>query len=1410
MNLLELYAKLGLDVSDYERGLLGAEGTAKSFGSRIGGAFKTVARVGAQALTAATGAATAFAGASVKAGMEFDSSMSQVAATMGLTVDEMQTSVETVNLAWGSFTGNLREYAQEMGKNTVFSAKEAADALNYMALAGYDVKDSMTMLPNVLNLAAAGNMDLARASDMVTDTQTAFGLKMEEMPRLVDEMAKAASTGNTSVEQLGDAFLTVGGLARELNGGFVKLANGTQKPVNGIQEMEIALVAMANAGIKGSEAGTHMRNMLLKLASPTSDGTMQMEALGVSVFDTEGNMRSLSDVFGDLNERLGELTQEQKIQAISDLFNTRDLASAEALLHAVGEDWNEIGESILDAQGAAQKMADTQLDNLAGDITLFKSALEGAKIALSDRLTPSLRKFVQFGSRTVSKITDAFSKRGLAGAVDVAGDAIGELLGKALDVLPRMVEAGGRLLRGVIDGIVKKLPDLASAAGRIIADFAKYIIRSIPQIIKAAGEVMKAFANGIVEAIPALQPFGKVIGFLADNIETLTTVIVPAVAAFMAFKKFGPIVDTINNAQKAFGGLHKILAANPYALAMAGAVALGAAVTEMFPTEAQQRAREFDESLKELDERFEGIAESNEAYRLSEESRLEAVNAAKQAADEEMGKISELRGQLDSLIGKNGEVKQSDHERANQIAGELMEALGIEYERNDDLIGQYINMQSEIDKLMVKKKAQAVLDANQDAVIEASKNLEEAQINVYKAEQALADQRNDKIIPLQEQIAAKERELQEAQADWPEYMDATGTSIDRLQQELDSLNAELQREQEALIHYKQELINAQDTHAGYATTMAQNDALMAAVLSGDADQIQSALDKVTSGYQTAETSNAGSLQRQLETQKQTFDIMERAVAEHGERQAGAARDAAAKTLLQFATEYAKAPAEARAALEPLDDETVAAIEQAMDAMGLSTNEGMAELLEIIKGQRDEFSENGASLIDGLIEGMEQEAPEVNTRAEGIVLDANNAVRGAAGINSPSTVWAEFGRNLGEGMSQGIEESADGVATATETMMLGAETATNESLTRQYDSFVQNYGNILDAATTEGAKITAQDVKNAADRVKKTVKEFGKRIKEEDKVAQDNKKKNNTNDSALKSQDIKNTMARVKEAAAELKKRIAEEDKIAQENKRKHQANDAALKTQSVSNAKLLVQDTTKEYAKMPGEAEKAIAPIGDKMKGTIDTAKSEKIIPSIQGVVSDSKTEFGKIVTEAENAVGDLGTKMKSKIDLAKSQSIIPAIEGITSGAKTALSGLSKDFEGIGQNMGEALAKGIEAKKDRVARAARDLGTTASGNLKTTVEIASPSKLFMRYGEYIGEGLAIGIENSTPDVEKAVDEMINLGTMTAGDIGVGGRRNSSGFVQNLTINSPRELSAAEIARQTRAANREMVLQLRMA
>lgn len=472
-NVFELVAKLLLDSSDYDSKLKTAGELAKTVGSGIGTAIKTAgAMVGA-----ATTAVVAFAGESVKTGMTFDSSMSQVAATMGTTVDEIQ---------------NLREFALQMGSTTAFSASQAADALNYMALAGYSADEAMTALPNVLNLAAAGGIELARASDMVTDAQSALGLSFEESAVLVDQMAKASSKSNTSVSQLGDAILTVGGTAKNLAGGTTELST--------------ALGLLADNGIKGAEGGTALRNIILSLSAPTDTAAKKMEELGLSAYDADGNLRPLQEIFEDLNGTLSNMTQGEQTEVLNTLFNKVDLKSANALLATTSERWEELSAAIDDADGAAKQMAETQLDNLAGDITLFQSALEGAKIAISDELTPTLRDFVQFGTDAITGISTSYQYFGLEGAATAIGTFLNTALSRILEMLPSFVDAGMQLVSTLGQGIMNNLPEIITIATDIVLSLSEYIIEALPQIVDAGFQVVEQLAVGIAQALPELIP----------------------------------------------------------------------------------------------------------------------------------------------------------------------------------------------------------------------------------------------------------------------------------------------------------------------------------------------------------------------------------------------------------------------------------------------------------------------------------------------------------------------------------------------------------------------------------------------------------------------------------------------------------------------------------------------------------------------------------------------------------------------------------------------------------------------------------------------------------------------------------------------------------------------------------------
>ena len=475
---------------------------------KLGGVLKGLGA----AVTAASVAVGAFAGASVGVGMNFDSSMSQVAATMGYSVEELNTVGSEANK---TFT-ELRGFAMEMGATTAFSASEAADALNYMALAGYDSEKSMAMLPNVLNLAAAGGIELAAASDMVTDAQSALGLTMDETTELVDKMAMASSKSNTSVEQLGNAVLAIGGTAKNLAGGTTELST--------------ALGILADNGIKGAEGGTHLRNIILSLGSPTDTAAKALSKLGVEVFDAEGKMRPLNETFGDLNDALSTMSQGDRLAAIGDIFNTTDIASVNALLGTSAERWDELGTAIGDASGAAGDMAKTQLDNLAGDITMFKSALEGAQIVISDQLTPDLRKFTQFGTEAISTLSTAFQEGGLSGAMGALGGILSDAVGMIVDMLPSMVDAGVQLLGALGEGLLSNVPVLIEAATQIVVTLAEGLSSSMSGLDSSGNETLTRITDSLIENLPVLiGAAGQIIITLASGIGSALPDLIPSV-----------------------------------------------------------------------------------------------------------------------------------------------------------------------------------------------------------------------------------------------------------------------------------------------------------------------------------------------------------------------------------------------------------------------------------------------------------------------------------------------------------------------------------------------------------------------------------------------------------------------------------------------------------------------------------------------------------------------------------------------------------------------------------------------------------------------------------------------------------------------------------------------------------------
>ena len=293
--------------------------------------------------------------------------------------------------------------AKEMGATTKFTAAESAEAFNYMAMAGWNAEQMMGGIEGILNLAAASGEDLGTTSDIVTDALTAFGLKASDATHFSDVLAQASSSANTDVGMMGETFKYVAPLAGAM--GY------------NIEDMSAAIGLMANAGIKGSQSGTSLRNIITNLASPTDTVAGAMDDLGISLTDSDGKTKSFGETLSDLRISFADLDEVQKTQYASAIAGKEGMSGLLALINSSDEDFDKLTDSIKNCTGASEKMAEIRLDNLEGDVTLFKSALEGAQIAISDKLTPVLRNLVEKATDWLPTVQDK-----LLSAIDVVMD----------------------------------------------------------------------------------------------------------------------------------------------------------------------------------------------------------------------------------------------------------------------------------------------------------------------------------------------------------------------------------------------------------------------------------------------------------------------------------------------------------------------------------------------------------------------------------------------------------------------------------------------------------------------------------------------------------------------------------------------------------------------------------------------------------------------------------------------------------------------------------------------------------------------------------------------------------------------------------------------------------------------------
>lgn len=526
---LQKEAQEAARVSNSSFGRLGQKFT--DIGPKLTNVGESMKNVGRSMSMYVTAPVVAGFGLAAKKSIDFDDSMRKVKATSGATGGEFQ---------------QLRDKALEMGAKTKFSASESAEALNYMALAGWDTKDMLGGIDGVMQLAAASGEDLGAVSDIVTDSLTAFGMKAKDSGRFADVLAQTSSKANTDVRGLGEAFKYAAPVAGAL--GYT------------VEDTSIAIGLMSNAGIKGEKAGTALRTMFTNLAKPTKAMKDKMEELGISITDSNGKMLPMRDVMGQLRDKFKGLSKDQQASAAATIFGKEAMSGALAIINASDEDYKKLTKSIDNSTGASKRMSDEMEGGIGGSIRKMKSAIESLAISIGDVLAPHIRKAADFLAMLADKFTNmpGWVKTGVVG-LGIFAAALGPLI--------LTTGAFTAALGSIMTTIGPVMTDITKAGGlmNFLGTKAPFAAKGLTLV----GGAFKSMLGPVGLAIAAIVAIGTAFVVAYKKSETfrniVNTVVTPIKNAFIGLgnviKQFFSAIGAImnNNSGKGLNILKKIL-----------------------------------------------------------------------------------------------------------------------------------------------------------------------------------------------------------------------------------------------------------------------------------------------------------------------------------------------------------------------------------------------------------------------------------------------------------------------------------------------------------------------------------------------------------------------------------------------------------------------------------------------------------------------------------------------------------------------------------------------------------------------------------------------------------------------------------------------------------------------------------
>lgn len=926
-----------------------------------------------------TAAVTGIGAAAVKTTADFDESMSNVSAISGATGEDFN---------------RLREKAREMGAETKFSASEAADAMSYMAMAGWKTDDMLNGISGIMNLAAASGADLATTSDIVTDALTGMGYTAADAGRLADVMAAASSNANTNVEMMGETFKYVAPVCGSL--GY------------SMEDTALAVGLMANSGIKASQAGTQLRAAITNMVKPTESMEGVMNELGIEIANEDGSMKSLDETLKILRESFAVTTEEQKAQRLATLEQQAIADGYGETLKGLSEEEKYFQLAMYAGQEQIKDMSEAQFKKQAMDKLGIKVTKKTNKAQVAQNLALAL------GTQAIEGLTQEqqsayaatlFGKEAMSGMLAIINaseedynklsDAIANSEGAAEDMAETMQDN----LNGQLTILKSQLQEAAIAIGDALIPKIRALVAKIQQWTDWFNKLDATQKETVVK-----------IGLLVAAIGPLLISIGKLSTGIGALMKMLPVISGGLTALSASGGPLFLTALAVGVLGGAFLAAQGNMV------DYYEDARELTEAEKENKEKVE---ELKGAYDELSQRRQESVSVI----EAQSGKEKELWKELQNITDENGKINEGYEVRAAFIVNKLKNALGIEIDMVDGVIKDYKGLQQEINNLIEKKKAEATLNAYQESYTEAivkQKGAREALFDATKNSETATQNYNDAL--------AKENELQsEYNRLMAEY--ASDGTNDELRQQLYDLQDQLIMAGETTAGFKDHMIENNQTLAdataaleGYNSTIANYEGASAAIISGDQAKISESLDLLTNDFQTSETSMRESLEKQCETYKTKLAEARAAV-----------KEGAPGITDEYVAELVRLELKSRQELAKIPEDAA---------------NSLTDTTQSVKSKTGEMEISGTEFSGGLAAGILSGVGKISDTAKTLADAGVGAVEDTLEISSSSKVMEKVGEKTDAGLEGGIDGGKGDVVDAMTDVANETEFAAEDGLPQE--------------------------------------------------------------------------------------------------------------------------------------------------------------------------------------------------------------------------------------------------------------------------------------------------------------------------------------------------------------------------